>query len=195
MLLASDSTLSEARLFQPGGGERKIAIASRPAAPPTGEVASHNVSRSASGLSFETECKLAFPKGAAGKLLLLLQFPGREHRANHCQAFANGKPVPLEQSSSENRIGTTEHEGTRWKEVLPHLSEWTWHICNVPPETTSVRITGAASTTDCRIGIWLWADQHLKTAATAAGIDCPEPQLPSFNEYTLRQGTCLRQPA
>ncbi|MCW5976863.1 MAG: alpha-galactosidase [Bryobacteraceae bacterium] len=196
MLLAADSDAGEARLYSPRSGERALPSARRPSGMPSGEVTAHNVKPGPSGgVAFETECRVTIPDGAAGEALLLLQFPGREYRANACEATVNGQRVSLRRSSSDKRIGTTEHEGSRWKEVLPHLAEWSWHIAKVASGTSTVRFTGTAAAQDCRIGLWAWATEDLRDAAAATGLDCPERQLPPFKEEMLRRGVCLRQPA
>jgi hypothetical protein len=147
-------------------------------------------------VAFESEYQVSVPAGAkGGKVLLLLEFPGREHRPNTCDCLVNGKRVKLATSSSAGRTGR--HAGrpnSPWKDVLPYESEWTWHICDVATGESSVKFTGTAADPQCRIGAWVWADWHVAANSVPVSVQCPEPQMPPHHPHLERWGNCLRPP-
>ena len=77
-------------------------------------------------VSFEVECSVSVPRQAgSGKVLLLVEFPGREHRPSRCAAWVDGRPADLEERSSDEHIGYYNWTG----DLRAVESEWCWYIC------------------------------------------------------------------
>jgi hypothetical protein len=207
MRIAPDAGVDSVRLLLAAGGEQTVPATSPDAAKLTGEVTSYAERRlpetewlkrndkPAATRGFELECSVSIPDGAAGKVLLLLQFPGREYHPNSCRAAVNGRPVDLRQSSSESRIGFWVGAGSKWREALPHQSNWHWYIAEAGPGASAVKFTGACAAPECRVGLWAWSERDIAAGAKDVAIECPEPQLPPYRELLERRGICLRRPA
>ena len=207
MRIAPDGGATSVRVLGPKSGEETVPVTSRGEEALTGDLNACAVRRLPEGewltrngkpaptTGFEIECAISAAGGANGKVLLLLQFPGREHRPSLCRATVNGQPTVLRESSSENRIGYMEGVGSKWKEVLPHQSNWHWYIAEMGSGTSSVKFTGACAAPECRIGVWAWSEHDTAQTALDIAIECPEPQLPPYRETIERRGICLRRPS
>lgn len=208
MSIVADPGTESVRLLQPGGEERIIRSAARAPAGLRGEMLSEAIRKlpetewlaegngRVPSAGFDVECSVSVPASAGGgRVLLLVEFPGARHHANHCSAEVNGRTTATQVSSSTGHIGyRIATPGNFWKGVLPYESEWSWHICDVPAGNSRVRFRGAAAHPAPRLGVWLWADQDLTASASRVETNCPEPQMPQYRERIERSGICLKRP-
>ena len=56
-------------------------------------------------VNFNLQCSVSISAGNCGKLLLLVEFPGRNHFPSSCMAAVNGDTVSLEERSSAGQMG------------------------------------------------------------------------------------------
>ena len=144
---------------------------------------------------FDVECAVSVPPGAGGKILLLVQYPGREYRPSHCSAQIDGKPVPLRESHSGEHVGYyVAAKDNFWKEMLPHESEWSWYICDAGSGARQVKFTGNAGHPNPRIGVWTWAEYDLKAAMVPLPASCSDAAMPQYRAVTERRGVCIKKP-
>jgi hypothetical protein len=207
MLIAPEPEVDAIRVYKPRAGEEVIRVTPRVKKSFKGELRAFSARRlpeaewlkqhgtKAPTVSFEAECTVSVPSGGKGQILLVLQFPGRGHRANTCRALVNRRDVTLRESSSVGRIGTLPGAGTPWSDVLPHVSEWHWYICSVEPGASTVRFSGAVADPECKFGLWAWLDEDVSQVASGVAIECSEAEMPQYREHFRRTGICLRQPA
>ncbi len=207
MELLPDAGVGEVRILQPTEHDQMIVVQAEAATQPGGKIVFQTVSRLPENewlatrekayptVSFDVECAVSLLHGK-GKVLLLLQFPGREqqHRPSDCQATVNSVPVPIAESSSGGHIGYHGPNSGVWQGIQPYESQWTWYLCEVGNGASKVRFRGAAGHPQCRIGVWLWLESQLSPMATPSAILCPEPVMPQYRPSIARQGVCLRAP-
>ena len=145
------------------------------------------------GVSFALECTVEIPADAsAAQALLLLEFPGHEHRPSRCTATVDGREVGLEQRDSDEHIGYYNWTG----KLRPNESEWSWYLCPVARGSHRVKFSGVAGHPNPRIGLWVWSDANLTVAEQpVAGLRCDEPVLPQYRDRVERHGICLLRPA
>ena len=150
--------------------------------------------RPAPTVGFEIECSVSVPAAASGgKVLLLAEFPGRQHHPSTCVGTVNGKAVDVKVSSSQGHIGYySAAPDSYWKGVLPYESEWTWYICEVAPGKSVVHFSGAAADPNTRIGLWLWADFDAAARQTALPFAASSPEMPEWEPHRERHGVCLK---
>jgi hypothetical protein len=142
-------------------------------------------------VSFEVQCSVSVPRQAgSGKVLLLVEFPGREPRPSHCAAWVDGRPADLEERSSDEHIGYFNWTG----DLRGVESEWRWYLCSIAPGAHRVEFRGTAGHPDPRLGLWLWAEQDLAERMPLASFHCSEPALPQYRDRLDRQGICLTGP-
>jgi hypothetical protein len=145
-------------------------------------------------VAFDVECSVSIPPSPAkGKLLLLLEFPGNEHRPSRCTAVRNGKDSPLEDSHSAGHLWY--QETLHSPGIRPYLSQWTWYICNLPSGTSRVHFTGAAGDPNCRIGLWEWLERDLRGSHLPTEVAASEPAMPQYLPDVERDGICLKAPS
>jgi len=148
-------------------------------------------------VAFELECAVEVPPQAArGQVLLLVEFPGREHKPSNCRATVNGVATQLRQRDSEGhiRLYAARRDGYG-KQFLPYESEWSWHIVDLAPGQAVVRFTGVAAELNCRLGLWLWADFDVAARQQEFALRCPPAEMPQYLERRERDGICLRPPS
>lgn len=207
-LVAPDYGVDRLRLLQPGGAESAHRVPVRSRGDMSGAVRSLTATRQPDSawfrqkgerlptIAFDLECTVAVPQEASqGQVLLLLEYPGREHRPSNCQATFNGAPAKLRQSSSEGHIGYYASRPDGYgKDVIPFESEWTWYICDVPPGQSTVRFAGTTADPNCRLGLWVWADFDTTVRKQALPFSSSPPQLPQYLDHRERYGICVRAP-
>ncbi len=142
-------------------------------------------------VSFEVECSVSVPRQAdSGKVLLLIEFPGREPRPSRCAGWVDGRPADLEERSSDEHIGYFNWTG----DLRAVESEWCWYICSIAPGSHRVKFSGAAGHPNPRLGLWLWADQDLADQTPLASFRCGDPAMPQYRDRLERQGICVMPP-
>lgn len=142
------------------------------------------------GVNFALECAVTIPGGAAGQVLLLVEFPGREHRPSRCVASSNGIPLTLEERRSDEHIGYFNWTGN----LRPSESEWTWYICQLPAGTHRIKFSGAAGHLNPRLAVWAWADYELKPVTQITAVHATDPALPPYRDRLERRGICVMPP-
>jgi hypothetical protein len=202
MQVASEGSNS-IRIVLPGGGEQMVGTT--PLA--TGEVRGEVIAQSRARLpedkwlrqgekavptsSFELENRLSIPPGASsGKALLLLQFPGKVHLPSTCTCGVNGQATELKQSSSESKIGDYDivSADSPYAELQPYISRWTWYMADLASGLSQVRFSGTLPDENCHLGLWVWADWDLSRESTSVELQCPEPDMPPYQEHVKRVG-------
>ncbi|MCC6367846.1 MAG: alpha-galactosidase [Bryobacterales bacterium] len=207
MSIVADPETETVRLLEPGGGERTVRPGARASAGVRGEMLSETVRKLPESewlmeknerqpsSSFDLECSIGVPAGSRGKVLLLVEFPGRRHHENHCSGEVNGRSAAVVERSSAGHIGyAVSSAGNFWKDASAYESEWSWHICEVSAGDSRVRFRGAAAHPSPKLGVWLWTEQDLSGSATHVASSCPEPQMPQYREHLERSGICLKRP-
>jgi hypothetical protein len=207
MMVAPERTAARVLLLDPARGERAIALDPRNSQDIRGEVLAHSrrklpesewlsdKDRRAPTIGFELECSITVPEGAAGTALLLVEFPGRQHKPSRCSAQVNGAPAQLRHTSSAGHIGYYMPTLTSpWKDVMPYESEWSWYIGQLAPGENRVRFEGAAADTTCRFGVWAWAEWDIRARAFSVAAACPEAEMPQYRDHLERQGIRLAVP-
>lgn len=140
---------------------------------------------------FELECSVSVPRGASsGRVMLLVEFPGRAPRPSRCSVRVDGRPAGLEERSSAEHIGYYNWTGS----LRPVESEWSWYVCDVGSGSHRVKFRGAAGDLKPRLGLWAWTDQDLSTGART-DVRCTEPAMPQYRDRIERRGICLVAPA
>ena len=139
-------------------------------------------------VSFEVECSVSVPRQAgSGKVLLLVEFPGREPRPSRCSGWVDDQPADLEERSSDEHIGYYNWTG----DLRAVESEWCWYICNVAPGSHRVKFSGTTGHPNPRLGLWLWAEQELAERRPLASFRGSDPAMPQYRDRLERQGICL----
>jgi hypothetical protein len=200
----ADQGVGEVAWIEPGGVARPVRMPPRSAPEPRGQVVAMSARRlpesawltGESGRvatsEFEVECELSIPPGAgAGRLLLLVEYPGSLYPPGHCVATVEGKAVGLERSSSDKHIGYRIRD-PQWKNVRQFESQWDWYDCPVPAGSSRVRFSGACGFERPKIGVWLWSEQQLDSFAHPLDSASSIPAMPQYNDGRERNGICLR---
>jgi hypothetical protein len=141
--------------------------------------------------AFELEGRLSIPSGPGkGKLLFLVEFPGREHYPSTCSCHVNGVAVNLEERSSKGHIGYNAASAhSPWSEVLKYESEWTWYIGEIGTGEYRISFTGKAPTGHSRIALYVWTEWDIKSMSTLVDISCSEAGMPQYRDHLERQGS------
>ncbi|MDO8539690.1 MAG: hypothetical protein Q7S40_04555, partial [Opitutaceae bacterium] len=141
---------------------------------------------------FELKCSVSIPPQATpGQVLLLVEYPGREHRPSRCAAEIDGIPLRVEDRRSDEHIGFFNWTGN----LRAAESEWTWYIGNVPPGSHRIKFSGAAGHPNPRLALWVWADHQLADEQQITSSFCSDPAMPPYRERIERHGTCIMRPA
>jgi len=208
MSLAPDTGVERVRVFKPQGAEQTITVQPRAPGEARGQVLAQSVKQAPEGdwlqaegkrlptMAFEVDCSVSVSPGK-GRVLLLLEFPGRERaqRPSNCRATLNGAAVPLQESSSGGHIGYYGPNTGVWAGIRPYDSQWTWYICETPGGTSRVMFSGLVGHPQCRMGLWLWRGSDLTGGQMPVQMVCGEPAMPLYNPGLERQGVCLKAPA
>ncbi|NUQ64563.1 MAG: hypothetical protein HUU20_19020 [Pirellulales bacterium] len=141
--------------------------------------------------AFDIECSVSIPEGAVGKVLLLVEYPGREPRPGSCSGWVDDRPATLDQSSSDEHIGYFDWTGS----LKPHESEWCWYIATVGGGPHRVKFAGTAGHPNPRLGLWLWSESDLANGGISTKLPCSQPAVPQYRDRIERQGVCLLNPA
>jgi hypothetical protein len=142
-------------------------------------------------VAFELECSVTVPpQASSGKVLLLVEFPGRSHLPSRCTASIDGRPVSLEERTSAEHIGYYNWTGR----LGPFESEWCWYLANVDRGSHRVKFQGMAGHSKPRLGLWAWADHDLDGNTQPVSVRCGEPAMPQYRDRIERQGECLLPP-
>jgi hypothetical protein len=201
--LVPDRGAEEVTWLDPRGGAQTVRVKKRPVEDCHGRVvrlASSRVPEAGaykgeSGalptVAFELECEATIPGYAdGGRLLLLVEFPGREYRPSRCGAMLNGQPAALLSSSSEAAIGD-------YRNLKPfaYESEWCWYECALPAGASRVEFSGVAGFERPRIGLWVWSEEQLGGLGQPLSSGCPAPAMPQYRAQVERDGRCIRPAA
>jgi hypothetical protein len=141
-------------------------------------------------IEFELECSVTIPSGGSGRLLLLVQYPGRNPCPSDCETWIDGDQVKPEEKRSEEHIGYFD-----WKsELRQYESEWSWYICNVPEGSHRIRFKVKAGHPDPLLGLWLWNEYDLSGWKQQIPSSCSDPAMPQYRDHIERRGICLLKP-
>ena len=200
----ADQGVGEVTWIEPGKDARPVRLSPRSAPELRGQVVGISARRlpEAEWLTgksgpvatseFEVECDVSIPPGAgAGRLLLLVEYPGSQYPPGHCVATVGGKAVGLERSSSDKHIGDRIQD-PQWKNMRQFESQWDWYDCPVPAGSSRVRFSGACGFERPKIGVWLWSEQQVESVAHHLDSACSTPAMPQYNDDRERSGVCLR---
>ena len=213
MRVAPQAGAGEVEVLQPGGATSRHAAARPPATAPAGQVIAQSVKllpqpewlpvkgKPGRSVGFDVECTVSVPADCCrARVLLLVQFPSRQHAPGRCSATVNGQAAALEERSSGGQMGYA--GGTHgfnpksyWAGIIPYECEWTWYLCDVKPGPSRVRFQGAAARPDVKIGLWLWSDRDCAAGQQPLPIACTRPEMPQYQDLLERQGVCLLPPA
>ena len=195
-------------LLEPGGRKRELTLARRapPEVPGTvtrfeskilpGPEWLAQADKSFPSVSFDLDCDLKIPEGVVATLLILVEFPGLEHRPSSCKILINDQEAKIELSSSAGHIGYSKVKpGSYWNTITQHQSHWTWHMTKVPPGATKIQVSGSTAHPESRVGVWVWLDSDLTHEASPAHFTSGAAQLPQLQDTVERHGFCLRRPA
>jgi hypothetical protein len=211
MRIAADLGVAQVQVLQPGTAATTSVASPAVATAPAGRVRSAVVApvpkaqwlqvcgKPRSTVRFDVECSVSPGAGCtAGKVLLLLEFPGREHVPSTCKAKVNGQDATLELRSSAGHIGYA--GGTHgfdpksyWAGLIPYESEWTWYICPVGDGESQVHFSGTAALPQVRIKAWVWSDRDCAANEKTLPIVCPPPAMPQRGQRIERRGVCIMQ--
>ncbi len=147
-------------------------------------------------VEFEVECEVSAPPGVDRfRVLLLVEFPGREFRPGHASAAVDDRPARVEESHSAGHVGYfVASQNNAWKEMLSHESQWRWYLCEVDAGPRRVRFRGIAGHPNPRIGVWAWAEVSLDAAKKPLEGVFTEPAMPQYRAGIEQQGICLKRP-
>jgi hypothetical protein len=209
VLVAPDFGVDQLMTIEPGGSSRTQVV--RPTWPDSlvGSVRRLEVrdlpsyawfrvgSERAPTVAFEIECEVNVPRQAShGQVLLLLEYPGREHRPSQCQATVNGASIGLRRNSSEGHVGVSPARPDGYgKEAIPYESEWTWYICDVPAGRSVLWLAGTVADPNVRFGLWAWADFDIAARQIILPLAGTPPSLPQYRDQLERHGVCMRTPS
>ena len=141
-------------------------------------------------VEFELKCSVSLPSESHGKVLLLIEFPGRNPCPASCEGWIDEALVKLEEKSSEEHIGYFVPDGS----LRPYESEWCWYICRVSGGQHTIDFKGLAGHPSPKFGLWLWEEKDLKDERQEIQVHCSEPSMPQYNDTLERRGICLRSP-
>ncbi len=141
-------------------------------------------------MEFEVNGSVTVPLKSYGQILLLVEFPGRDHCQSSCEGWIDDRQVKLEEKSSEEHIGFFNWTG----DLRPFESEWCWYICNLPGGSHRFNFRGTAGHPNPRFGLWVWADSELTDRMRLVSIRCSDPAMPQYLPHLERQGVCLVPP-
>jgi hypothetical protein len=206
-LLVADREFDTIERLEPRGTTSHVRVSPRPALDLRGQIIEQSARRlprsewltGDAGLvpatGFELGCEVSIPTNASGRLLLLIEYPGREFWPSRCSVTVNGVPACLAGSSSDGHIGDPmEHEP--WKsEAQQFESQWKWYDCPLPAGSSRVMFSGAASFERPRVGVWLWSEEDVKVLAQRAPSASPTPAMPEYRANIERDGICIRPSA
>lgn len=212
MRIAANSGVAQVQVLQPGAAAITCDVTAAVATEPVGSVRSTAVTpipkeqwlqvrgKPRSTVRFDVDCSVSPGTGCtAGKVLLLLEFPGREHAASTCTAKVNGRNTALEMLCSAGHIGYA--GGTHgfnpksyWASLIPYESEWTWYICPLGAGESRVHFSGTAAMPQVRIKSWVWSDRDCAAHEKTLPIVCPAPAMPQRGERIERCGVRIMQP-
>lgn len=196
-----------AALLEPGGRKRPMQLARRSAPTMPGAVTRFASSilpgpewlaegnQSFPSVAFTLDCNLTIPDETAATLLILVEFPGLEHRPSNCKIVINGSEAKTELSSSSGHIGSSQAKpGSYWDKITQHQSHWTWHMAKVSPGASKVQVSGRTGHPDSRVGVWVWLDTDLARSAIPVQFTSGSAELPQLRDTIERHGFCLRRP-
>jgi len=209
VLVAPDFGVDQLMTIEPGGSSRTQVVRSTWPDSLVGSVRRLEVrdlpsyawfrvgSERAPTVAFEIECEVNVPRQAShGQLLLLLEYPGREHRPSQCQATVNGASIGLRRNSSEGHVGVSPARPDGYgKEAIPYESEWTWYICDVPAGPSVLWLAGTVADPNVRLGLWAWADFDIAARQIILPLAGTPPSLPQYRDQLERHGVCMRTPS
>jgi hypothetical protein len=141
-------------------------------------------------IEFQVECKITIPLTKTGKLLLLVEFPGRNHCPGSCDAWIDDLPANPEVKRSDEHIGYFVPKN----ELQKFESEWTWYICTLSDGSHRVKFKGNAGHSNPRFGLWVWTDEDMSNQMQLVHSGCSEPAMPQYRDRIERQGVCLAEP-
>ncbi len=205
----SPAASGEARILLPAGGERtvqtkvpsekkihgKVLSCSQKNASKTDWLSEKNIPVATN--AFELEATVSVPSAAGkGKLLFLVEFPGRKHYPSTCSCSVNGETANLDVRSSRGHIGSyAVRPGSPWSEVLKYESEWTWYLCDVKPGESTFRLTGKIPAKHTRLALYVWQEHDVKSGSEPVDISCSQPEMPQYRDGLERWGRRLILPA
>ncbi len=209
-----DRAAGDIEWMEPHGAVRRVRVTPRPALELHGRIVSQSARRlpesewladesgRVASTAFDLECEVNIAKDAdGGRLLLLVEYPGRRCRPSRCKATLDGRAVDLAASSSAlsddpnaGHIGYYHVNGEPWKDLRPYESHWHWYECAVPAGISRVRFDGAAGFEQPRIGVWLWSENNLGKLKQPVGYASSAPAMPEYRPELERNGICLLPP-
>lgn len=194
-------------LLEPGGTKRTLPLFPRAAPVMPGSVTRFQSrilpgpewlaqeNKSFPSVSFDLDCHVTVPVDTAATLLILVEFPGLEHRPSTCKIAINGQEAKTGISSSSGHIGYSQAKpGSYWNTITQHQSHWTWYMAKLPLGSSKVLVNGSAGHPESRIGVWVWLDLDLTRSAIPAPFTAAAAQLPQIQDTIERHGFCLRRP-
>jgi hypothetical protein len=204
--IIADPGNAQVALLEPGESPRTVNVERRAAVRPDARITQASSRRmpredelkgergAVPTTAFELDCVATIPGGpTAGRLLLLVEFPGRAQLPSRCTATLNGMPAALGVYSSDIGLGNymdLDHE--QFRKARPFESEWCWYECAIPAGESSVHFSGLAGSVNPHIGLWVWSEERLDPAAQPLSISCPEPAMPEYRPNIERDGRCIR---
>lgn len=212
MRVCPEPGVQQVEVLEPGKAPARHAVRGPKATMPAGKVVSRDVhplakdkwlsvqGKPRASAGFDLECSVHVPEASTGgKLLVLLQFPTRQHAPSTCSATVNGQPTRLEERSSAGQMGYA--GGTHgfnpksyWAGMIPHECEWTWYLCPLKPGQSRVVLKGAVARPEVKLGAWVWSDRDCRSGRQALPVACGEPEMPQQEDWLDRQGVCLLRP-
>lgn len=140
--------------------------------------------------AFDIDCDVTVPAEAhGGKVLLLVEFPGRKFRPVECTATVDGVAAPLETSNSSNHTGYFAATATNaWKDMSQHESQWWWFVCEVKPGKARVRFTGRAGDPKPQFKVWALTSHDLTKRRISVPFATSEPSMPQHQSEWLYLG-------
>lgn len=143
-------------------------------------------------VEFELECSVSIPSEAAisAKVLLLVEFPGREPRPSLCSGWVDDGPMSLEERGSEEHIGFYHWTG----DLRPFESEWRWYIGSIRGGSHRIGFSGRAGHPNPRIGLWVWIESDLAGHKQPVSVHCSEAAMPQYRDLLDRQGIRILSP-
>jgi hypothetical protein len=145
-------------------------------------------------VSFNLDCDVNVSDTAA-TLLVLVEFPGLEHRPSTCKIVINEEETKTEISSSNGHIGNSQATpGSYWNAITHYQSHWTWYTAKLTAGSNRVKVNGNAGHPEARVGVWVWLDLDLTRGAVPAQFTAGKAQLPQLQDTIERHGFCLRRP-
>jgi hypothetical protein len=141
-------------------------------------------------IEFEINCTVSVPLKSSGKVLLLVEFPGRNPYPSSCECLVDDSMIKLEEKSSDEHIGYFVPNG----DLHAYESEWHWYICPVPDGSHTINFRGKAGHPNPRFRVWLWADSDLTDRKQMVSVQCSDPVMPQYLDKIERHGIRLVLP-